>query len=173
MDDRGWGQRSRDCFLFGPHCSWVNSAESSSNTNYTPNPDTNGTWDQALLQWIDQNGYSATAWDMHINSCPVFSKMIGSLRLPIMESRLKIGSLPPSLPVFIRRPILSAPRPAAIRETPAPPRTPRRRPLPPLPPPRPTRTSILFSPIPGRIRKTRGRYFPFTTPLPRRRIRSI
>jgi len=39
--------------------------------NYVPNPDTNGTWDQALLNWIDLHGFSATAWDMHTGSAPI------------------------------------------------------------------------------------------------------
>jgi hypothetical protein len=44
-------------------------------TGYTPDPDTNGTWDQTLLQWMNGNNsasynYNWTAWDMHINSCP-------------------------------------------------------------------------------------------------------
>jgi hypothetical protein len=39
-------------------------------SGYTPSPDTNGTWDQALMAWADLHGYNATAWDMHYNSCP-------------------------------------------------------------------------------------------------------
>ncbi|HVZ79299.1 MAG TPA: cellulase family glycosylhydrolase [bacterium] len=39
-------------------------------SGYTPNPDTNGSWDQALMTWADLHGYNATAWDMHYNSCP-------------------------------------------------------------------------------------------------------
>jgi hypothetical protein len=42
---------------------------------YTPDPDTNGTWDQTLLQWMNGSNaasykYNWTAWDMHDGSCP-------------------------------------------------------------------------------------------------------
>jgi hypothetical protein len=44
-------------------------------TGYTPDPDTNGTWDQTLLQWMNGNNsasykYNWTSWDMHDGSCP-------------------------------------------------------------------------------------------------------
>lgn len=39
-------------------------------TGYTPNPDTNGTWDQTLMAWADLHKFNGTAWDMHYNSCP-------------------------------------------------------------------------------------------------------
>lgn len=45
------------------------------NGGYSPDPDTNGTWDQTLLDWIDGNNttsyhYAATAWDFHTSSSP-------------------------------------------------------------------------------------------------------
>lgn len=49
--------------------------ENLSNTGVTPNPDTNGTWDQTLLNWINGSNltsyeYAATAWDFHTSSSP-------------------------------------------------------------------------------------------------------
>ena len=44
-------------------------------SGYTPNPDTNGTWDQTLLNWIDGNNsasyqYNFTAWNMTTTDQP-------------------------------------------------------------------------------------------------------
>ncbi len=49
--------------------------ENGSITGYTPNPDTNGAWDQTLLNWINGSNISsykfhATAWDFHTSSSP-------------------------------------------------------------------------------------------------------
>jgi len=38
---------------------------------YSPSPDTNGTWTQSVLNWMDSLGYSGTAWCMHISASPI------------------------------------------------------------------------------------------------------
>ncbi|HUO57372.1 MAG TPA: glycoside hydrolase family 5 protein [bacterium] len=51
-------------------------AQGATVAGYSPNPDTNGTWDQTLLQWMDGTNsagyaFNGTAWDMHPGSSPI------------------------------------------------------------------------------------------------------